>query len=164
MKRSARSLLFSMAIILGACVLAAAAAGGRPQKKCYDSSGNEIPCPNSNYSETQFAARATARKAGPTAPAVAATARPSATASPTVTATATPTVTPTAEAAAGPTLIYTQQATPAAGSGAAQTSTGGSPITLALLVAVIGFAGLVVVILAVVLLRRFGGRSNQPPG
>jgi hypothetical protein len=164
MKRIRGSVLLSLGFVLTACLLAGAAAGGHPQKKCYDTDGNEIPCPNSNFSETQFAARATARHSGPTAPAVAATPRPSLTVSPTSSPTVTPTGTTAPAETPVPILNQAQQpATPAA-SAPRETSPQSSSITLLVLVAVVGLAAVLVVLLLILLYRWLSGRGKVPPG
>ena len=57
--------LVTLAVTVG-LLTAAAAAPVPPQKRCYNDSGEEIPCPNSNYQQTQFAERATSKVSGPT--------------------------------------------------------------------------------------------------
>ncbi len=167
MQTHRRSMLLSLGLILAACLLAGAAVGGPLEKKCYDSSGNEIPCPNSNFSETQFAARATARKAGPTSAPVVRTPQPvaaSVTPSPTASPTATATNTPVPSLTPIPTLSQAQATLAPAAPAAQQTSSGGSMVTLAVLVGVIALGALLIVLLGVLVYRWLSGRGNQPPG
>lgn len=158
MKRIRQSMLLSLGLILTACLLAGAAAGVHPEKKCYDAGGEEIPC-NSNYYQTQFAARATARQSGPTAPAVAASPTPSPTGTPT--STATPTQTPTQTPI--PTLTQTQEAAPPATSAPQEASPQPSATTVLILVLMVGGAGALGVILLFMLFRWLSGRRNTPP-
>ncbi len=160
MKRIRQSMLLSLGLILTACLLAGAAAGGHLEKKCYNDSGDEIPCGDSNYYETQVAARATARHSGPVVPAVAASPTPSPTPSPTGTPTSTAAPTQTAK----PTLIQAQGAAPPAASAAQEASPRPSAIMVLILVLILGFAGVLVVILLFMLFRWLSGRRNMPPG
>jgi hypothetical protein len=156
MKRIRQSVLLSLGLILMACLLVGAAAGGHPDKKCYNTSGDLIPCNDSNFSQTQFAAKATARKSGPTAPAVVATRTSSPTASPS----ATPTLTAAPAATPMPTLIQAQGAVPQAAAAAQQTSPRPSPIILVILVLMLGFAGVLIVFLLFMFFRWLSRRGN----
>jgi hypothetical protein len=155
MKRFRQSLLLSLGIVLVACVLSAAAAGVHPAKKCYNSDGEEIPCP-SNYSQTQFAARATRRETGPTAPANA----PARAASPTPTPTLTPTNTAPPTEAPTQALIPVQTVPPPATPApqVASSPSGANFVPLALL---LGCMGLVVLVLLVLLWRWLSGRRQH---
>ena len=168
MKRIRQSTLLALGLILTACLLAGATAGGHVEKKCYNSSGDEIPCPNSNYSETQFAARATARKSGPTVAPVAASWTPSPIPSTTPSPTPSPVGTSTSMVAptqaAMPTLMQAQQAAPPPASAAQAASSRPSAIGLVFIVVVIGLAGLIVVILLFMIFRWLSSRRNTPPG
>lgn len=158
MKRITQSILLTVGVIVTACLLAAAAAGVHPGKRCYNEAGDEIPCGDSNYYQTQFAARATARKAGPTAQAVVA----SATVSPTVSPTPSPTVTPTGTEASTDTPIATSIATQEAASPAASApqATSTRPPTSMVLVPVLlfGCAGILVVVIVVLAVRWIASR------
>jgi hypothetical protein len=157
MKTVWRSTLLSMALILTACLLAGAAAGAPPQKRCFNADGEEIPCPNSNYLQTQYAQRQTARAIGPTAPLVVASVTPAPTASPTVTPTSTeaPTESP------APSLTQAQEAAPSVTS-APQAASPQAPTTLKLLpiFAMLGCAGLLAVVLIFLLFRWFSSRRS----
>ncbi len=170
MKNIRRSILLSLGLILTACLVLGAAGARHPEKKCYDSAGDEIPCPNSNYSETQFAARATARHSGPTA-------QPGSGSSlqtlPTLTQTASPTPSPTATLTNTappptedlmPTLSQGQQAAPPVAPAAQQPTSQPSLVTLLVLLGVVGLAGVLVVLVLVLLFRWLSGRRNAPPG
>ena len=94
-------LLVTLAVTVG-LLTAAAAAPVPPQKRCYNDSGEEIPCPNSNYQQTQFAERATSKVSGPTYTPV----------PPTLTSTPTPLPTATATIAPAATLVPASGAVP----------------------------------------------------
>ncbi len=161
MKKMRQSMLLSLGLILAAGLLAAAATGVRPEKKCYNADGEEIPC-TSNYLQTQFAARATAKELGLTAPAVVASATASATASPS----ATPTDTATATATETPVPTLSQATEPAPPVAPAPPAASSQPSALMVLVPVVmlGAAGLLVVIVLILLFRWLSGMRNKPPG
>lgn len=151
MKRIRQRVLLSLALMLTACVLAAAS-GVHPEKKCYNAAGDEIPC-DSNYLQTREAARATARDSGPSIPSI----TPTPTASPTATQTSTATQTETPAA----TLTPMQEATTPRTS-----APQGMPRLSAamVLIPLLGCAGVLVVALLFMVYRWFSGRRTIPPG
>lgn len=150
MKRIRQSMLLSLGLILTAWLLAAAAAGVQPEKKCYNSLGEQIPC-DSNYLQTREAARATARNSGPS---IVASATPSPTATPT--STATPSQTPV------PTLTPEQGAAPAVAA-APQEATPPPSATMVLIpVVMAGCAGVLVLGLLFMAFRWLSSRRNTP--
>ncbi|MFH1185741.1 MAG: hypothetical protein V1755_12005 [Chloroflexota bacterium] len=54
--RSSVLVLVALAVAVG-LLTAATAAPAPPEKKCYNADGEEIPCPESNYLQTQKAIR-----------------------------------------------------------------------------------------------------------
>ena len=152
MKRNRHSMLLSLGLILTACLLAAAAAGVHPEKKCYNSAGEEIPC-DSNYLQTREAARATARNSGP-----------SIVASPTPSPTGTPTSTATPSQTPMPTLMPEQGAAPPVAA-APQEATPPPSATMVLIpVLMVGCAGVLVLGLLFMVFRWLSGRRSIPPG
>ena len=153
--RTSVLVLVALAVTVGLLTMAAAAPAP-PEKKCYDADGEEIPCPGSNYLQTQKAIR----DAGPTSAPV----LPTYTFSPTPSPTATPTITPI------PTESPTLGATPAplAVPPAASSPLESSPWLSSFLVLVplllLGCAGLIGVILLVILVRWLSRRRSAPPG
>jgi len=154
MKSIRQSMLLSLGLILTACLLSAAAAGVHPEKKCYNADGDEIPCVDSNYLQTQVAERAAARDSGPVAPAVAAS--PTASPTGTPTSTATPTETPM------PTLMQAQEAAPPAAAAPQEAAPRPSATMVLIPVLMLGCAGVVVVILLFIVFRWLSGRRNPP--
>jgi hypothetical protein len=148
-------MLLSLGLILMAGLLAAAAAGVHPGRKCYDAGGEEIPC-DSNYLQTQAAAKATARNSGPAVPAVAPSATPSPTATPTSTAIPTQITVPT--------LIQTQEAAPPAAAAPQAAAPRASTSMLLIPLLMLGCGAVLAVIVLFVLYRWLSGRRNTPPG
>jgi hypothetical protein len=151
--------LVTLAVTVG-LLTAAAAAPVPPQKKCYDAGGEEIPCPESNYLQTQYAARATSRDSGPTYTPVPPTFTPTPTASPTATSTI-------ASAVTGPASSGSLPGQPAQPAGAsAPLGTAPRPSTLQILIPLLmlGFAGLLGVVLLVLIIRWFSARRSARPG
>jgi hypothetical protein len=155
MKRIRQSMILSLGLVLTACLLAAAAAPVRPEKKCYNADGEEIPC-DSNYLQTKEAAKATARNNYPSLPTITPTFTP--TPSPTPTATETVTETP------APTAAQLPQAAPPAASAPQPASSQPSTIQLLIPVAMLGCAGLLAVFLVFMLFRWLLARRAAPPG
>lgn len=151
--------LAALAVTVG-LLTAAAAAPVPPQKRCYNSSGEEIPCPNSNYLQTQYAERATSRVSGPSFTPAPPTWTPTPTASPTPTSTNTPTATQAPASGA----IPAQPAQPAGAS--APLATAPRPSTLQILIPLfmLGFAGLVGLIVLILIIRWLSSRRSAPPG
>ena len=157
--RSSVLVLVALAVTVGLLTMAAAAPVP-PEKKCYDAGGEEIPCPESNYLQTQKAIRDASRDSGPTYTPVPPTYTLSPTASPTATPTITaiPTESPTPGAAPEPLAV------PPAASSPPETSPWLSSILVLVPLLLLGCAGLIGVILLVILVRWLSRRRSAPPG
>src|SRR5512143_1519287 len=67
MRQPSSSVLVLMALAVTVGLLTAAAVpSAPPERKCYNEAGEEIPCPESNYLQTQKAIRDASRDSGPT--------------------------------------------------------------------------------------------------
>lgn len=159
MKSVRKSILLLPGLILLACLLSAAGAGLPPEKKCYNEAGDQIPCFDSNYGQTQAAGGPTSQDSAPLAPVIAAsqTQAPTASATEAPTSTAAPTETPVAtwtQAQQTATPVPTSQEPPP----------GPSATQILIPIAMLGFAGLILLILVLLLFRWLARRRNVPPG
>jgi len=155
MKHSRAFVLMLAALAVTVALLtAAAAAPVPPQKKCYNDSGEEIPCPNSNYQQTQFAERATSRVSGPTFT----PAPPTFTSTPLPTATSTTAPTATLEPASG--ADPGQPAQPAGASAPLPPDRGLSTLQVMIPVILLVFAGILGLVLLVLTIRWLTTRRS----
>lgn len=161
MKRSRAFLLvlIPLAVTVG-LLTAAAAAPVPPQKRCYNESGEEIPCPNSNYQQTQFAERATSRVSGPTYTPAPPTFTPTTAASPTATSTLAPAATQAPASGALP----GQPAEPAGASAPLAPDPGPSTLQVLIPVLMLAFSGIIGLVLLVLTIRWLTTRRSAPPG
>jgi hypothetical protein len=156
--RSSVLVLASIAVTFG-LLTAAAAAPAPPDRKCYNEAGEEIPCPESNYLQTQKAIRDASRDSGPTFTPV----PPTFTLTPTPEPTATPTTALVATETVATAAALGQPAQPPA---AAPPEPASQPSAFMMLVplAMFGFAGLIGVILLVLLVRWLLSRNRASHG
>jgi hypothetical protein len=151
--------LAALAVTVGLLTVAAAAPVP-PEKRCYNSAGEEIPCPNSNYLQTQYAARATSRVSGPTYTPVPPTWTPTPTTSPTATSTIAPAATQAPTSGALP----AQPAQPAGASAPLATAPRPSTIQILIPIIMLVLAGVIGLVVLVLIIRWLSSRRSAPPG